>query len=174
MDFLKELPSALSKVVEPVFGNSRVCFIAFVGLTLLLALPARWLAPVGLDVVHGEYRWIAGLLWFVFGLASVYHLVRFTELKWQESKGSTKERARMRKRLERLTEEQKVILRRFIDNDGLSMRLRVNKDIRELEESGVLCSPLSSYGPKDLDEEGLFWVDSWAMGHLMKNRSLLG
>lgn len=173
MDFLKELPSALSKVVEPVFGNSRLCFIAFVGLTLLLGLPEQWLVPVGLDVVQVRYRWIVGLVWFVFGLASVYHLVRFIEFKWQASRG-LRDRARMQKWLRRLTEEQKGILKQFIDNDGLSVRLRVSRDVRDLAEAGVLVSPLSDLGVhKDLGEEGLFWVDSWALKYLLKHRDLL-
>lgn len=173
MDFLKELPSALLKVVEPVFGNPRACFIAFVGLTLLLVLPTPWLVPVGLDVIQVKHRWVVGLLWLVFGLVSVYHFTRFAEVRWNASNGP-RERARIRKRLERLTVEQKAILRRFIDNDGLSLRLRVDKDVRDLEESGVLKGPLSAYGVyDDLDVERRLWVEPWVLKYLLKHPKML-
>lgn len=173
MDFLKEIPSALSKIAEPVFGNSRLCFIAFVGLTLLLGLPTQWLVPVGLDVVQIRYRWVVGVVWFVFLLASVYHLIGLIKLQWQISKGP-RERAKILRLLRSLTEEQKSILRQFIDNDGMSLRLRVSKDLRDLAEAGVLSSPLDHYKVfKDIGEEGAFWVEPWVVKILMKHRDLL-
>lgn len=170
MDLLKELSTVLSKVLEPVFGNPRVCAIAFLGLALLLALPASWLVPVGLDVVQAQYKWVVGLLWFVFGLALVYHLVEFADRKRREIRMAIEIHEQMQAGIERLTEGQKDILRQFVVEP--ERKVLVDEDLRGLTRAGILIGHVTELDQIMRSYETV-QIDPWAGEYLKQHPELL-
>lgn len=170
---LKEFSSLLAKVLGPVFGNPLICFIAFVGLGVLLVAPVRFIAPFGLDALRAEYGIVISFGFGLFLLASLYHLVEFVCGKRRDSKWVDERRGEMRSRLERLTEGQKEILGRYVYGGELYLRLRVDEDVHGLTRAYILRGDHAVEIGFDMASFSRFEIDPWATEYLRKHPGLL-
>ncbi|MEE6367191.1 superinfection exclusion B family protein [Escherichia coli] len=143
----------------------------FLVLASLLFLPNEYIMKLGIEAIVQKYKMLIGLAFLCDALFIITHvldyLFKFIRA-WVKYKSIVREG---KKRLSNLTEDEKVILRKFIENGSRTSYLSIrNGNVIELVNSKIIyrSGEVSVY-----DFNFAYNLNQWAWDHLNKNKKLL-
>ena len=158
---------SISNVIEILKSPKLVCWVAVTCLFLLF-IPSEWVPGVLLEAFRKKYGLL--IVFPLFGSAAMIFIFFF---QWVFKKLERKRKLKTRiKYLQRLTNQEKKVLRGFIDGNTKTQELSIMDGVvKGLEFAGVIYRATSLGSAADASFD--FNIQPWAWHYLIKNSHIL-
>jgi hypothetical protein len=175
LDFIGGL---LGKILHSL-GLTMFWATATAASLLVLGLPAAWSGPIPLEEMRRQGGLIAGWV-AVIGLS--FLIVQAFAWAWGRAvqvRSAHLESTREIRILRRLTDDEKAVLRPFVEDLRQTQVLRLNRVVRDLMEKGVLSKTTKSAGGSFHDPTNFggfrhVSIQGWAWEYFLERPELAG